>query len=178
MTNRRGRTGPRTDIDPKEFERILLRKKQQVTDGFNSIKRNTFAEGLKDMSGEMASYDQHSADLAAETFEREKDLGLKDGLEIDRVKIDLALDRVAKGAYGYCLSCGNPIPEGRLRAVPETELCIDCAKRQEVEPANRRPVEEQVLDHFPPMGGIETLTDDVNPDGEDRPVRERRSRPR
>ena len=65
-----------------------------MRDAFERIKRNTFSKDLRDATGEMAAYDQHSADLATETFER-KDLGLKDGLEIDRAKIDLALDRIA-----------------------------------------------------------------------------------
>jgi DnaK suppressor protein len=169
---------PRTDIDLPEFERILLRQRKSVSDGFHRIKEGTFSEGLKDSSGEMSTYDQHSADLAAETFERGKDLGLKDGLEIDRAKIDLALDRVRRGTYGYCLSCGDLIPEGRLRAAPEAELCRGCAESQEVEPASRRPVEEQSLRNFPPMGGIETLTDDVYTHGENVPAGPHRPKPR
>ncbi len=168
----------RTDIDLTEFERFLLRERKKVTDGFHRIKNSTFSEGLKDSSGEMSTYDQHSADLAVETFERGKDLGLKDGLEIDRAKIDLALDRIRKGTYGYCLSCGGLIPEGRLRAAPEAELCVRCAESQEVEPASRRPVEEQALRNFPPMGGIETLTDDVYTHGENVPASPHRPRPR
>ena len=29
---------------------------------------------------------------------------------------------------GYCATCGKEIPFERLRAVPVTRLCIDCAK--------------------------------------------------
>ena len=35
------------------------------------------AESLKESVGERTSYDNHPADLGAETFERAKDLGLK-----------------------------------------------------------------------------------------------------
>lgn len=178
MENKPKARRPRGDIDLKEFESILLRAREKAVSALDRLKENTFSEGLKDMTGEMSTYDQHSADLAADTFEREKDLGLKDGLEIDRAKIDRALERIRKGNYGYCLSCGAPIPEGRLRVVPETEVCVDCANAQEVEPASRRPVEEQVLKNFPPMGGIETLTDDIYTHGENRPATEHRVRPR
>jgi DnaK suppressor protein len=169
---------PRNDLDLLEFERILLRQRKNVSDGFQRIKEGTFSQSLKDSTGESSSYDQHSADLAAETFERGKDLGLKDGLEIDRAKIDHALDRIKRGTYGYCLSCGGLIPEGRLRAAPEAELCVRCAESQEVKPASRRPVEEEALRNFPPMGGIETLTDDVYTHGENVPAGPHRPRPR
>ena len=121
----------------------------------------TFSESLKERTGEDSSYDQHSADLALETFERGKDLGLKDGLEIDRAKIALALERIDKGNYGNCLRCGNPIPEGRLQAVPEAELCIHCQREQEVAPASTRPVEEETP-RLGVYGGFELLADDVN----------------
>jgi DnaK suppressor protein len=37
-----------------------------------------------------------------------------------------ALDRIAEGTYGSCLSCGNAIPTQRLRALPWAPLCIHC----------------------------------------------------
>ncbi|MGI6631963.1 MAG: TraR/DksA C4-type zinc finger protein [Bacillota bacterium] len=178
MDSNRGARSPRKDIDLSEFETMLLRQRSTVRDAFERIKRNTFSKDLRDATGEMAAYDQHSADLATETFERGKDLGLKDGLEIDRAKIDLALDRIRRGTYGYCLSCGGLIPEGRLRAAPEAELCVRCAESQEVVPASRRPVEEEAQRHFPPMGGFETLTDDIYTHGENVPASPHRPRPR
>jgi RNA polymerase-binding protein DksA len=42
-------------------------------------------------------------------------------------EIDLALARVADGAYGVCASCGRPIGAERLDALPTTTICIDCA---------------------------------------------------
>lgn len=162
-------TKGRTDIDVGRFESLLCKKKAQVEKGFAEIMNHSFSFSLKDSTGESSSYDQHSADLAFATFEREKDLGLKDGLEIDRAKINLALDRVKNGTYGLCLRCGKPISEGRLAAIPETELCIECQKEEEVRPAGRRPVEEEVTP-LGPMGGFETLADEVYMTGEDLPT--------
>ncbi len=42
---------------------------------------------------------------------------------------DRALERLAKGEYGYCVECGEEISEGRLEARPEAALCINCAKK-------------------------------------------------
>jgi RNA polymerase-binding protein DksA len=42
-------------------------------------------------------------------------------------KIDAALERMTRGTYGACASCGDPIDEKRLHAVPETSRCGTCA---------------------------------------------------
>lgn len=43
--------------------------------------------------------------------------------------IDHALERIEKGTYGTCTRCGEEIPAGRLEIMPETPLCIQCARR-------------------------------------------------
>lgn len=30
--------------------------------------------------------------------------------------------------FGLCLDCGEPIPMARLKAMPETNHCVDCAE--------------------------------------------------
>jgi len=40
--------------------------------------------------------------------------------------IDSALRRLEAGTYGVCLSCQNPIPYGRLVAMPEATYCVRC----------------------------------------------------
>jgi len=44
---------------------------------------------------------------------------------------DAALARMEAGAYGKCTECGRPIEEERLRVVPTTTLCAECARRAE-----------------------------------------------
>ena len=39
-----------------------------------------------------------------------------------------ALARLDQGRYGECASCGESIPEARLRALPETVYCAECAE--------------------------------------------------
>jgi RNA polymerase-binding protein DksA len=46
-------------------------------------------------------------------------------------EIDAALLRIEDGSYGACVECGEKIAVERLRAVPETELCVDCAAQVE-----------------------------------------------
>jgi DnaK suppressor protein len=42
--------------------------------------------------------------------------------------IESALQRMATGRYGLCLSCGLPIELARLAAVPQTALCAPCQR--------------------------------------------------
>lgn len=41
-------------------------------------------------------------------------------------ELDAALDRIAKGSYGMCQSCGGAVGRQRLRAIPEARFCIEC----------------------------------------------------
>lgn len=44
-------------------------------------------------------------------------------------EIEAALNRIKKGEYGICESCGENIPEARLQALPWARFCIHCMER-------------------------------------------------
>lgn len=45
------------------------------------------------------------------------------------VRLEEALKRVDEDEdFGLCMDCGDPIPMARLKAMPETELCVECAE--------------------------------------------------
>ena len=77
---------------------------------------------------ELSSFDQHQADLASETFEREKEITIIASLEEQVAQIDAALARLEQGTFGKCETCGKPIGEDRLEALPTARLCIEDAK--------------------------------------------------
>jgi DnaK suppressor protein len=41
-------------------------------------------------------------------------------------RIRNAFDRMERGEFGYCIACGNDIPEARLEADPSVPLCVAC----------------------------------------------------
>jgi DnaK suppressor protein len=43
-------------------------------------------------------------------------------------QIEDALQRMADGRYGYCVTCGENIAPDRLEGDPTAELCADCAR--------------------------------------------------
>lgn len=47
-----------------------------------------------------------------------------------RQAVEWALVRLKKGNYGSCAACGNRISRARLKAVPWTDYCRDCAEQE------------------------------------------------
>jgi RNA polymerase-binding transcription factor DksA len=79
----------------------------------------------RDDTGELSGMDEHVADVASDTLEREVDLAVLHSLEAALASVDAALDRLAAGRYGRCEVCGAPIGEARLRALPDATRCLD-----------------------------------------------------
>jgi RNA polymerase-binding protein DksA len=71
------------------------------------------------------------ADAGSKTFEREQELSIAAN-RLDLVaQIRRAVDRIDAGTYGYCESCGKPIPKARLKAFPMATLDVACKQREE-----------------------------------------------
>jgi len=71
-----------------------------------------------------------SSDFAEQATERENDDVLEEIARETQVSIHqlkAALRRLEDNSYGICASCGEEISEGRLDAIPETTLCVNCA---------------------------------------------------
>lgn len=65
--------------------------------------------------------DSSTKEMAVATLERERRT---------LAEIEAALARMKKGEYGICASCGEPIPEARLKALPWARVCVKCAERR------------------------------------------------
>jgi len=88
---------------------------------------------LIEETGELlsSSADNHLADTASETYDRELDEGLEEDARDQLRQVEEALARVESGDYGTCAVCGREITVERLEAVPWTTLCIDDARKQQ-----------------------------------------------
>jgi RNA polymerase-binding protein DksA len=88
------------------------------------------SESLED-SSEESPYDQHMAETAAVTLDREIDLTLEENARSSISQIDRALRKLEDGSYGRCDKCDKPISDDRLSAAPYATLCIDCKRLEE-----------------------------------------------
>lgn len=84
--------------------------------------------------GDFTEHD--SGDMSASMFNREMDATVAQQAE-DRLKeVERALEKVEDGTYGLSDESGEPIPRGRLEAVPEARFTVEEQRRREGE---RRP---------------------------------------
>ena len=121
-----------TTVDVEHFREVLLEKREAVSAALNNLHREN-SVSLEDETGELVSgsADQHLADTATETVDREIGTTLEEHDERLLAEIDAALRRIEAGTYGKCVNCGAPIPQERLEAMPWATLCIDCKRKEE-----------------------------------------------
>jgi DnaK suppressor protein len=115
-------------IDTDRFRTDLEERRRRV---LAVIEHRERGGSLEEEIGELvsSSADNHLADTASETYEREMDEGLEQDAQEQLREVDAALRRIDDGTYGTCSSCGKPIPVERLEAVPWTTLCIEDARK-------------------------------------------------
>jgi len=75
--------------------------------------------------GELSNVDQHTADMGTELFEAERDRSMIERLESELAAIERAERRLEEGTYGVSVDSGDPIPDGRLEAIPWAERTAD-----------------------------------------------------
>jgi DnaK suppressor protein len=86
---------------------------------------------------EEEDFTEHDAgDRSQSLFTREMDATVEQALERRLQYVERALQKIEEGTYGICDDTGEPIPRGRLEAVPEAIYTLEAQQRRERE---RRP---------------------------------------
>jgi RNA polymerase-binding protein DksA len=117
-----------TSLDLDHFRAALEAERKRVTDALQYLHSETpNPDGEETQEGRM---EDHLADSAAVTYDREMDFSLEENSEQVLDEIDRALKRIENGSYGKCANCGKDIPAERLEAIPYAEYCIDCARER------------------------------------------------
>jgi len=116
-------------IDPARFRDELLAERRRVLDAIEYLHKEN-PGSLEDETAEMP-IDNHLAETATATLDREIDYTLEENSEHVLAAIDSALTRIEEGSFGKCVTCGEEIGEDRLAAIPWATQCIDCRRREE-----------------------------------------------
>ncbi|MDQ3823294.1 MAG: TraR/DksA C4-type zinc finger protein [Actinomycetota bacterium] len=120
-----------SQIDTDRFRTILLDERQRVVDAISYLHEETPGSLEEETEEIIGSSDNHPAETASATLDREIDYTLEENSEHVLAEIDGALARIEEGTYGTCRTCGQPIAEERLEAIPYATQCIDCKRREE-----------------------------------------------
>jgi RNA polymerase-binding protein DksA len=116
-------------VDTARFRDALLEERKRVLDAIDYLHVEN-PGSMRDETGE-PPLDNHLADDATETFDREVDYTLEENSGHVLAAIDAALQRIDEGTFGVCRTCGKPIGEERLAAIPYATQCIDCKRKEE-----------------------------------------------
>jgi RNA polymerase-binding transcription factor DksA len=117
-------------MDPEEARKRLEAEKRRVTGLIREV-HGELDDETESGDEELSNYDQHPADSASDTFEREKDLGILDDLEAELAEIEAAIERIENGTYGIDEVTGAPIDPERLEAVPIARTNVDTERPPE-----------------------------------------------
>jgi len=61
-------------------------------------------------------------------------------------EIELALTKMSSSRYGICELCGKSIPIKRLKVLPATRLCLNCAQNYEEAQKLRKHPRDEIID--------------------------------
>jgi DnaK suppressor protein len=116
-------------VDVDQFRSLLEEERQRVVDALEYLQKEN-PGSIEDETDDETT-DNHLAETATVTLDREIDYTLEENSENVLLSIDGALERITAGTYGQCVNCGKPIAEDRLAAIPWATQCIDCKRLEE-----------------------------------------------
>jgi RNA polymerase-binding protein DksA len=111
------------------FRDLLLERRSRVSNALHHLHEQN-SNSLEEETEE-ETYDNHLADSATATLNREIDYTLEENSEHVLAAIEEALSRIEEGTFGTCVRCGRAIAEERLEAIPYATRCIDCKRLEE-----------------------------------------------
>ena len=122
---------PADDLDLDAIRRELEARMQSTRE-----RVETLAE--RPELGAAQGFGKRIGDGTTEAISRLTDIGVGRSLETGLARTERALAKLDEGTYGTCDECGDPIPPARLRAMPDSALCVTCAAAERrVQPPQR-----------------------------------------
>lgn len=108
-------------LDLEIVERELRARDQRLRERLAALSRPP-------ERGAELGFGKRIGDGTTEAVSRLTDVGVGSSLETSEERVARALAKLAEGSYGVCDACGGRIAPARLRAAPDSVLCIECAR--------------------------------------------------
>ena len=116
-------------MDTEYFRKLLVDERERVSSTVENLHESNSRSFEEETEEE--TYDNHLADSATATLNREIDSTLEENSGHVLTGINEALERIDNGTFGTCAGCGKQIAEERLEALPYATRCIDCQRLAE-----------------------------------------------
>jgi DnaK suppressor protein len=111
-------------MDEARARELLAQHRERIERTLADLERS-------DGGDELSHLDQHPADVATELYDEELDEGMADQLREELAAVERAEQRLEEGTYGLSVESGEPIPDGRLEAIPWAERTAAEQERHE-----------------------------------------------
>jgi RNA polymerase-binding transcription factor DksA len=125
--------------DREAYRRTLMELGQRLGGDLTSVSDDALRGAGGEASGGLSNAPLHLADLGTDNFEQEVAVSLLENTVQTLQAVRAALDRLDAGTFGKCQQCGKELPAARLKAIPYTPYCVDCARQVQAEAAARQP---------------------------------------
>jgi DnaK suppressor protein len=113
-------------------QEFIARQKQRLQDLKSELERvrGGLQEDERFRAEEEEDFTEHdSGDMSQSLFTREVDATVERQVERRLVHVERALQKIEEGTYGLSDDSGEPIPRGRLEAVPEAIRTVEEQER-------------------------------------------------
>ena len=108
---------------------VLDTARVRITSMEDEIREALKGRDLAADGDERSDGHHHPAEAASDSEYREKQLRDQLRMREQLEQLSRAREAIEAGTYGVCVDCGSPIPEGRLKAIPDAERCVPCQSR-------------------------------------------------
>lgn len=115
----------------EKYRQTLLALGRRIRGDVDGLSGEALRRSGGEASGNLSNAPMHLADLGTDNYEQEMSVSLLETEERTLEEIAAALERINQGTFGRCEECQREIGQERLRALPYTRHCVDCARRLE-----------------------------------------------
>jgi DnaK suppressor protein len=83
-------------------------------------------------------FGKRAGDFTAIATEQEERAVTAEKLDLQLSVVNRSIAKVSEGSYGTCDTCGKPIGDARLEALPTAVKCLDCQSGSASRPRPKR----------------------------------------
>lgn len=122
---------PLKKADLEQFHSLLQNLRDRLRGDVSQLTDEALNKNRQDASGDLSNMPSHMADIGSENFEQEFTISLVESGQVTLEEIEAAIVRIREGTFGTCEECQGTIPKQRLKAIPYTAYCVECARKLE-----------------------------------------------